>query len=50
MTFVECQEPVTLIADVTVYVDDGLPAEITNYDLMADLRPIIENNWTIRAD
>jgi hypothetical protein len=50
--FVECNEPATvrISADVVVYVDDGLPAEVKNYDLMSDLRPVIENNWMILAD
>jgi hypothetical protein len=43
MSFSECQElaAVTMMADVIVYLDDGLPAEL-KHDLMADLRPVIE--------
>jgi Putative DNA-binding domain len=50
--FVACGEPaaVTMSANVVVYVDDGLPAELANYDLMVDLLPVVENNWTIPAD
>jgi hypothetical protein len=49
LMFWDCPDPtaVTMLADVTVYVDDGLPAELTGYDLMADLRPVIANKWTM---
>jgi hypothetical protein len=32
--------------DIVVFIDDDLPAEEKNYDLMADLRPIIDKNWS----
>ncbi len=52
LAFVECGDlaAVTMTADVVVYVDDGLPAELRSYDLMGDLRPVIANNWQLRAD
>jgi hypothetical protein len=50
--FEHCQDPAgtTMTADIGVYVDDGLPAELKNYDLMSDLRPVIANGWIIRVD
>jgi hypothetical protein len=39
-----------MLADVIVYIDDGLPNELRNYDLMADLRPVIKNDWIIRGE
>jgi hypothetical protein len=47
--FIQCAEPLaaTMIANVTVYIDEGLPAELKNYDLMEALRPVIENDWTL---
>ena len=50
--FVQCEDvaSVTMLADVIVYIDDGLPNELRNYDLMADLRPVIKNDWIIRGE
>ena len=47
LAFVDCPDlgRVTMMADVTVFVDNGLPSELTNYDLMADLRPVIDAKW-----
>jgi hypothetical protein len=50
--FVDCSDhaAVSMLADVLVYIDDGLPAELGNYNLMADLKPVIENGWRIAAE
>lgn len=47
----ECPEPadVGMRLDITVFVDNGLPSELRNYDLMADLRPIIDAQWHISS-
>jgi hypothetical protein len=52
LAFAQCRDlaAVSMTADVIVYVDDGLPAEVKSYDLMADLRPVIEDNWMLRAE
>ncbi len=43
---------VTLVADIMVFIDNGLPCEVRNYDLMADLRTLVgalDSEWLIRA-
>jgi Putative DNA-binding domain len=49
LVFVGCPEisAVTMSADIIAYIDDGLPTEINNYDLMVDLRPVIETKWSL---
>ena len=49
LAFVDCNDPavVSMTADAMVYIDDGLPAELRNCDLMVDIRPFIASNWTI---
>ena len=41
---------ISMTADVTVYIDDGLPGEVRNYDLLADVQPMVEAKWIIRGD
>ena len=53
LSFTECPEDISAVsmtADVTVYIDDGLPAELRNYDLMADVQPVFNANWIIHGD
>ena len=52
LSFVECVDisAVTMTADVTVYIDDGLPTELRNYDLMADVQPVIKAKWIVPTD
>jgi len=49
LSFSECEDisAVTMTADVTVYIDDGLPAELRNYDLVADVMPVIKAKWIV---
>jgi hypothetical protein len=49
IAFFDCVDTaaVTMTGDVIVYIDEGFPAELRNYDLMEALRPVIDNNWTI---
>lgn len=39
--------PPKLNANITVFIDDGLPTEIPDYDLMADLTPTTSNLWEV---
>jgi hypothetical protein len=45
---------VRMTADITVFIDNGLPAEMRNYDLMADLRSIVnlstDGAWKLPSD
>ncbi len=52
MVFALCEDPfaVTMMVDVIAYIDDGLPAELRNYNLMADLQPVIEKKWKLATD
>jgi len=53
LAFIDCSDldSVAMTADITVFIDNGLPAEVRNYDLMADLRPwIIDTNWRTSQD
>jgi hypothetical protein len=52
LVFPERADPaaISMTADVIAYVDDGVPCELTNYDLMADLRPIIDSKWMVSAN
>jgi hypothetical protein len=47
LTFHGCEaiDAVRISAQVIVYIDDGLPAELREYDLMADVRPVIDGGW-----
>jgi hypothetical protein len=49
LAFTGCEDiaAVRIAADVVVYIDDGLPAELRNYDLMADLQPIMKSGWRV---
>jgi hypothetical protein len=42
----DCSREATIRADIEVLIDDGLPAS-RNFDVMADIRPLIESEWRV---
>lgn len=42
-----CSDEASLLADVCVYIDDGLPATISGYDLMDDVRSLRADGYLI---